>query len=157
MEHGKYSNVIKGKCKCDLCMVDYRLYKKSYMDRKRAEFKAGTLEVKHGTANGYYFGCRCNKCTQRARHRSRKPGKENDAQLWIEEQQDKCAICRRPGKLVYDHDHSTGDGRGMLCIQCNLGLGQFNDNVELLARAIRYLQNPSAIRSDHDFEVLARY
>lgn len=157
MEHGKYNNVIKRKCKCDICMDSYNEYKRNYMERKRAEFAAGTLEVKHGTANGYYFGCRCTRCVQRAKHRLRKPGKENDAQNYIDQQDDKCAICRQAVRLFYDHDHKTGNGRGMLCQLCNLGLGQFRDDPERLARAIRYLNNPEEIRLDHNYVSLPDY
>lgn len=149
LTHGKYTNVIKRACKCEECLAAYNIYKKDYMARKRAQFASGELEVRHGTANGYFFGCRCNRCVQRARHRSRKPGKENDAQVYLTEQDDRCAICRVGGKLVYDHDHSTGNGRGMLCIKCNLGLGQFRDSAELLQRAQRYIINPNEVRLDH--------
>jgi Recombination endonuclease VII len=54
-----------------------------------------------------------------------------------------CAICRRfpEGKtrLSVDHDHETGKIRGLLCGNCNSGLGHFKDNPELLAVAITYL------------------
>ena len=53
-----------------------------------------------------------------------------------------CAICgKRPGKisLHVDHDHETGEVRGLLCVGCNNALGQFHDNEDLLARAIQYV------------------
>lgn len=39
-----------------------------------------------------------------------------------------------------DHNHETGKTRGILCTQCNSGMGFFNDNIELLEKAINYLK-----------------
>ncbi len=43
--------------------------------------------------------------------------------------------------LCVDHDHKTGEIRGLLCDSCNNGLGRFKDNPEILASALSYLQN----------------
>ena len=54
-----------------------------------------------------------------------------------------CALCgARPGArgLPVDHDHATGDNRGILCATCNGGLGMFKDSPELLRRAADYLE-----------------
>ncbi|NUR74533.1 MAG: recombinase [Hamadaea sp.] len=51
-----------------------------------------------------------------------------------------CAICHDPNPDHVDHDHVTGEVRGILCFNCNGGLGQFRDDRELLARAIEYLK-----------------
>lgn len=51
-----------------------------------------------------------------------------------------CVLCNKVGKLVPDHDHKTGQFRGVLCYGCNLGLGLLKDDTDLLARAIVYLQ-----------------
>lgn len=59
----------------------------------------------------------------------------------LEEQDHKCAVCAKDidRRAHLDHDHKTGKVRGLLCRGCNLGLGHFEDNVEALAGAIKYL------------------
>lgn len=56
-----------------------------------------------------------------------------------------CAICEddlQPKQKTHiDHCHRTGKVRGILCENCNRGLGMFKDNTERLAKAIRYLEN----------------
>ena len=51
-----------------------------------------------------------------------------------------CSVCGRKRKLVWDHDHRTGEFRGWLCSNCNTGLGLFGDSPERLLAAIEYLQ-----------------
>lgn len=64
----------------------------------------------------------------------------------------KCAICgvgvgiigtgnASKGNLCVDHVHDGGHKiRGLLCTKCNLGIGSFQDNIEILQKAIKYLQ-----------------
>lgn len=57
-----------------------------------------------------------------------------------------CAICRKHRldqvkDLAVDHDHTTGKVRGLLCTNCNTGLGMFKDSIRLLAQAIVYLED----------------
>jgi hypothetical protein len=57
----------------------------------------------------------------------------------------KCLICKtsnpggQGGKLHVDHSHETGKVRGLLCTNCNRGLGFFQDQIENLTAAINYL------------------
>ena len=54
-----------------------------------------------------------------------------------------CAICGRPPRddisLHVDHDHETGQVRGLIDFRCNNALGDFDDDAARLAAAIRYL------------------
>lgn len=57
----------------------------------------------------------------------------------------KCELCGSPPgarRLHIDHDHTTGALRGLLCHGCNVGLGYFKDDPELLERAAEYLRKP---------------
>jgi hypothetical protein len=59
----------------------------------------------------------------------------------VERQAGLCVICLKVlgDKPHVDHDHATGEVRGVLCFNCNGGLGQFRDDAGLLARAVGYL------------------
>lgn len=50
-----------------------------------------------------------------------------------------CPICLKEEKLVVDHCHKTGKIRGLLCGDCNKGLGFFKDSLVSLDRAKKYL------------------
>ncbi len=59
-----------------------------------------------------------------------------------------CAICGKEnahGKpLAVDHNHKTGSVRGLLCFSCNVSIGHFGDDVNILRLAIRYLESFSS-------------
>ena len=59
--------------------------------------------------------------------------------ILLKEQEGLCAICKERKKLVLDHDHSTGEIRGLLCANCNLGIGNMKDSILILTSAIEYL------------------
>lgn len=40
-----------------------------------------------------------------------------------------------------DHCHDTGKVRGLLCFNCNVGIGSLQDDIEMLRKAIKYLEN----------------
>lgn len=65
-----------------------------------------------------------------------------------------CAICGRAERQLHmgkikalcrDHNHSSGQLRGLLCTHCNSGIGHFEERPELLIAAIAYLQQYSSL------------
>ncbi|WP_225102842.1 endonuclease domain-containing protein [Streptomyces sp. CoH27] len=51
---------------------------------------------------------------------------------------------RNGGQINVDHCHRTSKVRGLLCRACNLGIGHFDDNLDVLRNAIVYLQRHAA-------------
>ena len=70
----------------------------------------------------------------------------DDYKKMLEGQNGKCAICgaieshSKGHRLAVDHDHETGKIRGLLCHNCNVGLGNFKDSPDLIRSAIEYLK-----------------
>jgi Recombination endonuclease VII/HNH endonuclease len=98
-------------------------YQREYRSGRREEFSAAERERKFGVTRKQY----------------------GDMLL---AQDGCCAICRQPETatrnsvvkaLAVDHCHDTGVVRGLLCVQCNTGIGKFKDNRNLLLSAIKYL------------------
>lgn len=62
----------------------------------------------------------------------------------LESQGGVCAICSQEFKGTrdcnVDHNHETGEVRGLLCHDCNTGIGSLGDDCERLSRAIEYLK-----------------
>ena len=79
---------------------------------------------------------------QRAHQRKHRYGltPEQHAAM-VEAQGGLCAICQRKRKLVVDHCHETGVVRGLLCGECNIGIGKLGDTPASLARAVKYLRD----------------
>jgi hypothetical protein len=74
---------------------------------------------------------------------------QDDYDLMLKSQGGECKICLNPPKkttrdnqkLVVDHDHATGKVRGLLCQDCNRGLGVFKDSDFLLEAARNYIKS----------------
>ena len=72
---------------------------------------------------------------------------ENEYNAMIYSQNNSCFICNTefdfgvfgPNSPVVDHDHNTGRVRGILCNECNRGLGYFHDNPAALLNAASYI------------------
>jgi len=92
-------------------------YRREYRENRRPEAREGHLRRT--------FGIR-----------------QSDYDALLARQNGGCAICgKKPGKisLHVDHDHETGEIRGLLCVGCNNAIGQLHDDPELLIRATDYV------------------
>jgi hypothetical protein len=121
-------------------------------------------------ARGYRYSCK--ECdASRFKKYINKPGKKelrnNNRRKWnrtrfynfpselydqrLAEQGNICAICGtdKPGgrgTFHADHSHETNQPRGVLCHNCNIALGNFQDNPEILRAAIEYLNKYSEVK-----------
>jgi hypothetical protein len=109
--------------------------------------------------NGLGIRSKCKECSNKISqtHRDNNPGytrernlktlygiTHNDYLKMLEAQNGRCAICGTDtpgGKRAFhvDHCHATGKVRGLLCGNCNRGIGYLKDSVSNLSSAILYL------------------
>jgi hypothetical protein len=115
---------------CKDCNAEYYdKNKKRYHEAYRKRYLANTEEFLKNNANRKY------------KHRY---GITTEAkEKMIFEQDGKCLICQNAFQDTkdqnVDHNHETKKVRGILCNNCNKGLGLFQDNFELLVSASKYL------------------
>ena len=70
----------------------------------------------------------------------------DDYNEMLTEQKNSCAICGttdpggKHGKFMVDHSHKKNKVRGLLCKSCNIALGEFQDDIDVLQKAVLYLQ-----------------
>jgi hypothetical protein len=90
----------------------------------------------------------CKSCRSNDRRIVHKASKNRQAIL--KEQNNSCAICgvhveESATRFVIDHNHETNTVRGILCNNCNVGLGFFKDQPGRLGQAIKYLMDYDAL------------
>lgn len=121
----------------------------------------------HGTTSSYQH-CKCEVCHQawnsyNRRHRKTPNGinririsnlkkyglTPNDYEYKHGQQQGLCAVCQQPEvshnqwglmRLAVDHNHKTGDIRGLLCMRCNRALGLLGDSINRIESLLKYRQ-----------------
>ena len=119
------------KCKVEKPLTEY--YKRTY--------SSGNV--------GYQNNCK--KCQGKQRVQYWKPHQvarrkfglsDEEYTTLIERSQGLCEVCNNPmgNKRCIDHDHNTGEIRGVLCNNCNTALGLVGDNVTTLTKLIQYLE-----------------
>ena len=119
----------KRKNTCKQCQASYF---KRYKERNQAELRRKWREA----SKKYYT-----PENARRKHLSRYGMTTEDYDNMYDDQDGKCAICKRAIQLVVDHCHDSGNVRGLLCNGCNLGIGYFEDSPDRLIGAIKYINN----------------
>lgn len=61
-------------------------------------------------------------------------------QAMLQDQNNLCASCGAEKKLQVDHDHKTGQVRGLLCGDCNVAAGRLKDSSKLATKLLKYLK-----------------
>lgn len=123
---------------CKEC--DKAAHKKRYAEnpevRERAKKKSADWQKKNPE--------RAAEIRRRNKHKYKVREYGIDFDRWTEmliEQSGRCGICAEPmEKPCVDHCHDSHEVRGLLCRDCNLGLGHFKDSPERLEAAILYLK-----------------
>lgn len=96
-----------------------------------------------------------NECARLARNaRNRAPGfglSVSEYKALLAAQSGRCLVCRRTEKterstgrkqaLAIDHDHVTGQVRGLLCCKCNRAIGLLCDDPQIIRAALRYVES----------------
>lgn len=90
----------------------------------------------------------CRQCINDAQRAKNYGLSVDDYQNLVSDQNGLCKICSKQDSLVVDHCHETNKIRGLLCSQCNVGLGMFGDSVSTMLLAIDYLKLSNHTKSD---------
>ena len=112
-----------------------------------------------GIVKGKYCSKECSKRAYNLKQRYNLT--PEDVYKLYKTQRGRCGICDVKGDirelgynnrdgLVIDHDHVTGEIRGLLCSDCNKGIGLLKDNRLILQGAIRYLSKPIKDRKEKE-------
>lgn len=118
--------------KCEICGEIKKLQSYGFRFFRRAAF-AQYLPI-------------CSRCYSRIVMLKKFGLSDKDYEEMLRKANYKCQICRSPvsrGKvktLVMDHCHVTNKVRGILCNQCNSGIGLFKESATMLRLAIDYLR-----------------
>ncbi|MFF4371120.1 endonuclease VII domain-containing protein [Streptomyces sp. NPDC001594] len=97
---------------------------------------------KASASDGLHARCKaCRAIEGRAGHLKRKYGiTEVERDRMIADQGGLCCLCLRAPAVHVDHCHKTGRVRGVLCFNCNTGLGLLKDSPDRILRAAEYLE-----------------
>lgn len=132
-----------------------KAYNKEYFSRPEVIERAKERNSRYRARRAEYKTTEAGKAAEK-RYRSTEPSikyqheyrikklygiTEAEYQDMYQAQGGMCQICTNEveGRLHIDHNHDTGEVRGLLCGSCNRGIGLFSDQPELLRKAADYL------------------
>lgn len=134
----------------------WKYLSKGMMNNPRIRKCADCPELLKGSPNGKWKK-RCDPCHIQFEYRSRvrynrlrvTGVSHAQYQAMLSAQKGLCAICHNGPtanrSLGVDHDHVTLQVRALLCNLCNVGIGAFKDDVDVMKSAIEYLEKYDAL------------
>jgi hypothetical protein len=144
LNNGRY---ICPKCAREYSLKNYHTNKKPLTTKQKENKKISNLKWKYTIRDSGFT----NQQVTVIKNRYKLP--EEELVNLVNKQDCKCAICGKElnkninssgdksNDLCVDHCHNTNKVRGLLCRDCNFGLGLFKDDVNNLINAIKYLKN----------------
>lgn len=130
--------------KCSVCKVDKPItaFYRSYLSKDGIYPRCKDCDLKASRAYQQRNPVKFKEKLNWRRIKSAYGLSREEYERMSEEQGHVCKICLKKNKswkLAVDHKHSTGKVRGLLCNQCNRGIGLLGDSVENIQRTIDYL------------------
>ena len=117
--------------RCKRCMSEIR--KLQYKKNKGKERKSNKNWIANNKERWKELS---RKCSLKRKY-NMTPQKYGE--LWLS-QKGKCKICYERKPLNIDHCHKSNKVRGLLCKNCNFGIGSLKDDIGILTSAIQYLK-----------------
>jgi hypothetical protein len=145
----------KGKGHTERCRECHKVFRKAFIAKTRDKHNAKKREHYHKTRERYLAYYKTDK--RRARWFEWKLKRQygitvEQFEQMMEEQGGCCKVCGRPPseinghrhkkRLHVDHDHKTGQVRGLLCNSCNVAAGCLGDDIGVMYALIDHISYP---------------
>lgn len=142
------------KCMCKECINEYKRSWERSNPEIKAKAKARCIEWNKKNRKKSRENSKKYRIENKKRNRNKELMKKYGIDLMDYDslysyQNGKCAICQKscpsrgPDCLFVDHEHvGNMEVRGLLCRNCNTGIGMLKDDIQNLKNAIKYLENP---------------
>ncbi len=134
-------------------IFEQNTYKNSLYDFKSYKICTGCKKIHNKTRQHWFtnknmedgLSIYCKSCTYLTSIKRKYNINKEQLESLILIQDNRCPICNKSFHFIkrfcVDHDHKTKKVRGLLCSHCNSLLGFAKDNIEILKKAIKYLES----------------